>query len=57
MNLYDEMIKMGDRAGEAARALSTLNTIQKNHILQAMAEGLDSHRESPGVGAHAEHAG
>ena len=44
MNLHEEMIAMGQRAVEAARALATLSSKKKNVILEAMADELEARR-------------
>lgn len=41
-NLHEEMIRMGDRAVAAARALAQLSARRKNAILMAMADELDA---------------
>jgi glutamate-5-semialdehyde dehydrogenase len=41
-NLHNEMIQMGDRAVEAARALAQLSARRKNAILMAMADEIDA---------------
>jgi glutamate-5-semialdehyde dehydrogenase len=44
MNLHDEMVKMGDEAVAAARALAQLSAKRKNAILEAMAAELEARR-------------
>ena len=44
MNLQEEMLKMGDAAVAAARALAQLSARRKNAILEAMAAELDARR-------------
>lgn len=45
MSLHDDMLKMGDAAVSAARALARLTPEQKNAILEAMARELDDGRD------------
>jgi glutamate-5-semialdehyde dehydrogenase len=45
MSLHDDMLKMGDAAVSAARALARLTPGQKNAILEAMARELDDGRD------------
>jgi glutamate-5-semialdehyde dehydrogenase len=45
MSLHDDMLKMGDAAVSAARALARLTSEQKNAILEAMARELDAGRD------------
>jgi hypothetical protein len=44
MNLHEEMVKMGDRAVVASRALAQLSAKRKNAILEAMAVELEARR-------------
>jgi len=46
MNLHDEMILMGERAGLASRELAKLSTKKKNAILEAMADELTAQKET-----------
>lgn len=46
MSLHDEMIRMGDRAVAASRALAQLSARRKNAILEAMADELEARRAS-----------
>lgn len=46
MALHEDMIAMGDHAVAAARELALLNARQKNSVLLAMAEELETRRES-----------
>ncbi|MFQ5708277.1 MAG: glutamate-5-semialdehyde dehydrogenase [bacterium] len=45
MSLHQEMLRIGDQAVEAARALALLNTADKNDILRAMADELEARRD------------
>jgi glutamate-5-semialdehyde dehydrogenase len=46
MTLHDQMIAMGDAAREAAHRLAGMSSEQKDRILLAMADGLDTAREA-----------
>lgn len=46
MGLHEDMLKMGDQALAAARALAQLSAKRKNAILEAMAQELDAQRAS-----------
>ncbi len=46
MSLHDDMVLMGDRAVAASRALARLSSRRKNLILEAMAEELNTRRET-----------
>ena len=46
MNLHETMVRMGEQAVAAARALATLSARRKNSILEAMANELDARRDA-----------
>ena len=46
MTLHDEMVSIGSRAVAASRRLALLNTARKNAILLAMADAIESRKDS-----------